>query len=65
MTGVAPSLVQAFTALVGPWPPLRLRAWDGSTAGSAEGDAVLLVRSRKALRYLLWRPDELGLARDG
>ncbi len=41
--------------------PLRIRAWDGSEAGP--GDAPLLhVRSRRALRRLLWEPNELGIA---
>ncbi|MFR0354743.1 class I SAM-dependent methyltransferase [Streptomyces sediminimaris] len=41
--------------------PVRLRAWDGSEAGPADGP-VLVVRSRRALRRLLWEPGELGLA---
>ncbi len=41
--------------------PVRLRAWDGSEAGPADGP-VLVARSR-ALRRILWRPGELGLAR--
>jgi cyclopropane-fatty-acyl-phospholipid synthase len=46
--------------------PLRIRAWDGSEAGppaSAPGEPVLVVRKRQALRRLLWKPGELGLAR--
>jgi cyclopropane-fatty-acyl-phospholipid synthase len=42
--------------------PVRLRAWDGSEAGPSDGP-VLVIRSRRALRRLLWRPGELGLAR--
>jgi cyclopropane-fatty-acyl-phospholipid synthase len=42
--------------------PVRIRAWDGSEAGPAEGP-VLVIRSRRALRRLLWAPGELGLAR--
>ncbi|MFI8522503.1 class I SAM-dependent methyltransferase [Streptomyces sp. NPDC085481] len=42
--------------------PVRLRAWDGSEAGPADGP-VLVVRERRALRRLLWKPGELGLAR--
>jgi cyclopropane fatty-acyl-phospholipid synthase-like methyltransferase/DUF1365 family protein len=42
--------------------PVRLRAWDGSEAGPADG-SVLVLRSRRALRRLLWAPGELGLAR--
>ena len=41
---------------------MRLRAWDGSEAGPADGP-VLVIRSRRALRRLLWAPGELGLAR--
>ncbi|MET9895724.1 cyclopropane-fatty-acyl-phospholipid synthase family protein [Streptomyces sp. NPDC006465] len=47
-------------ALGGPLP-LRLRAWDGSEAGPP-GTPVVVVRSRRALRRLLWQPGELGLA---
>ena len=42
--------------------PVRIRAWDGSEAGPA-GAPVVVLRSRTALRRLLWNPDELGLAR--
>ena len=42
--------------------PVRLRAWDGSEAGPA-GAPVLVARSPRALRRILWRPGELGLAR--
>src|ERR1700746_304192 len=42
--------------------PARIRAWDGSEPGPAN-DPVLVVRSRRASRRLLWRPGELGLAR--
>ena len=42
--------------------PVRVRAWDGSEAGPADGP-VLVIRSRRALRRLLWAPGELGLAR--
>jgi cyclopropane-fatty-acyl-phospholipid synthase len=41
--------------------PVRLRAWDGSVAGP-DGGPVLVVKHRRALRRLLWRPNELGLA---
>ncbi len=47
-------------ALGGPLP-VRLRAWDGSETGPA-GGPVVVVRSRRALRRLLWQPGELGLA---
>jgi cyclopropane-fatty-acyl-phospholipid synthase len=42
--------------------PVRLRAWDGTEAGPDDGP-VLVVRHRRALRRLMWQPNELGLAR--
>jgi cyclopropane-fatty-acyl-phospholipid synthase len=42
--------------------PVRLRAWDGSETGPPDAPLVV-VRSRRALRRLVWAPDELGLAR--
>ncbi|WP_319431393.1 cyclopropane-fatty-acyl-phospholipid synthase family protein [Mycobacterium sp. RTGN5] len=41
--------------------PVRIRAWDGSEAGPV--GPVLVIRSRRALRRLMWAPGELGLAR--
>jgi cyclopropane-fatty-acyl-phospholipid synthase len=48
--------------LASPELPIRIRAWDGSETGP-ESAAVLVVRSRTALRRLIWAPGELGLAR--
>ncbi|MCS0605855.1 cyclopropane-fatty-acyl-phospholipid synthase family protein [Streptomyces sp. LP11] len=60
-TGAAHRLAAlAADALGGPLP-VRLRAWDGSETGPA-GAPVVVVRSRRALRRLLWQPGELGLA---
>ena len=42
--------------------PVRLRAWDGSEAGPPDAP-VVVVRSRRALRRLVWAPGEMGLAR--
>lgn len=42
--------------------PVRVRAWDGSEAGPADGP-VLVIKRRRALRRLLWAPGEMGLAR--
>ncbi|QDY77130.1 SAM-dependent methyltransferase [Streptomyces qinzhouensis] len=62
MTPVAPKLTALAEALLGAPFPLRIRAWDGSEAGPPDGP-VLVVRHRRALRRLLWRPGELGPAR--
>ncbi|MFE5371360.1 class I SAM-dependent methyltransferase [Streptomyces mirabilis] len=48
--------------LVGAPLPIRIRAWDGSEAGPPGAPAVV-VRNRRALRRLLWKPGEVGLAR--
>ncbi|MEV6674191.1 cyclopropane-fatty-acyl-phospholipid synthase family protein [Streptomyces sp. NPDC051162] len=42
--------------------PVRIRAWDRSEYGPP-GTPTLVVRHRRALRRLLWKPGELGLAR--
>ena len=42
--------------------PVRLRAWDGSETGPPEAP-VVVVRRRRAVRRLMWQPNELGLAR--
>jgi cyclopropane-fatty-acyl-phospholipid synthase len=42
--------------------PVALRGWDGSRSGPAEAPA-LVVRHPRALRRLLWQPNQLGLGR--
>jgi cyclopropane-fatty-acyl-phospholipid synthase len=58
----AAGLIAGVAARVGLDLPVRLRAWDGSEAGPA-GPPVVVLRSPSALRRILWRPGELGLAR--
>jgi cyclopropane-fatty-acyl-phospholipid synthase len=60
--GVAAVLAPVARWFLGGDLPVRLRAWDGSEAGP-DGGPVLVLRSRQALRRLLWQPGELGLAR--
>ncbi|UQX89571.1 cyclopropane-fatty-acyl-phospholipid synthase family protein [Jatrophihabitans telluris] len=59
------NVAQRLTDLVGPLLggdlPVRVRGWDGSEAGP-EDAPLLHVTSRRALRRLLWEPNELGLA---
>jgi cyclopropane-fatty-acyl-phospholipid synthase len=59
---VAERLHDVLLRLFGREAPVRIRAWDGSEAGPTDAP-VILVHSRRALRRMLWRPDELGLAR--
>jgi cyclopropane-fatty-acyl-phospholipid synthase len=59
----AASRLQSFAEqLFGVPLPMRIRAWDGSQAGPP-GVPTVVVRNRRALRRLLWKPGELGLAR--
>jgi cyclopropane-fatty-acyl-phospholipid synthase len=62
MADAAPRLQGLFTQLLGAPLPVRIRAWDGSQSGPP-GAPTLVVRNRRALRRLLWKPGELGLAR--
>lgn len=61
-TGVADRLVPTLERLLGAELPVRVRGWDGSEAGPPDAP-VLCLRSRRALRRLLWQPNELGLGR--
>ncbi|HYH25441.1 MAG TPA: cyclopropane-fatty-acyl-phospholipid synthase family protein [Blastococcus sp.] len=60
---VAERLFDATGAVLGGQQlPVRIRAWDGSTAGPP-GAPTIVVRSPRALRRLLWAPGEVGLGR--
>ncbi|MEV1008647.1 cyclopropane-fatty-acyl-phospholipid synthase family protein [Streptomyces sp. NPDC049881] len=61
MKNVAPALTDLLAHALGGRPPIRLRAWDGSQAGPP-GAPLVVLRTPRALRRLLWQPDELGLA---
>jgi len=43
--------------------PIRVRCWDGSEAGPPASKAAILIRDPRALKRLVWAPNELGLAR--
>jgi cyclopropane-fatty-acyl-phospholipid synthase len=58
----ADRVVHILERLLGTPVPLRIRAWDGSVAGATDGP-TLLINSRRALRRLIWQPDEVGLGR--
>ncbi len=60
--GAAPQLIQLLQQYLQGPSPVRVRTWDGSEAGPA-GAPLVVLRSRRALRHLLWQPGELGLAR--
>ncbi|MGW3692077.1 class I SAM-dependent methyltransferase [Streptomyces sp. NPDC005125] len=58
----ADTLTPLIKWLFGSPPVVGVRLWDGSRLGPTEGP-VLVLRSPLALRYLVWNPGELGLAR--
>jgi cyclopropane-fatty-acyl-phospholipid synthase len=60
--GDARYLASALEQALGGALPVGVRTWDGGCAGPDTGPTVVL-RNRRALRRLLWRPGELGLAR--
>ncbi|MET8633668.1 cyclopropane-fatty-acyl-phospholipid synthase family protein [Streptomyces sp. NPDC004680] len=62
MADAAPRLTSLVEQLLGTPLPVRIRAWDGSESGPP-GAPALVVRNRRALRRLLWKPGELGLVR--
>lgn len=51
-----------FEALLGGPPPLRVRLWDGTTLGPDTATSIA-IRDPVALRYIMWAPGELGMAR--
>lgn len=75
--GAAGRIATVLDRLLGSPFPLRIRAWDGSIAGAGgdhgaareDGAAAgsepptLVVSHRRAIRRLLWQPDEVGFAR--
>src|SRR5215203_6039923 len=50
-------------AVLGTDLPVRVECWDGSSSGPADAAAVVTFRSRRALRRLIWAPNQLGFAR--
>ncbi|NYG59079.1 cyclopropane-fatty-acyl-phospholipid synthase [Nocardioides daedukensis] len=61
MSGVATRIADGLRPLVRGDLPVRLVAWDGSTAGPADAPLVVL-NSPRALSRVFWRPGELGAA---
>ncbi len=59
----AESVYGLVRAVLGGEIPLRIRCWDGSEAGPPDAPVRLVLRRRRALRRLVWAPNELGIAR--
>ncbi|WP_027931869.1 SAM-dependent methyltransferase [Amycolatopsis thermoflava] len=60
--GVAGAVGELLHTALGQVVPIRIRCWDGSETGPPDAP-VLHIRHRRALRRLLWAPNELGVAR--
>jgi cyclopropane-fatty-acyl-phospholipid synthase len=61
---VAATLEPVATAIFGGAPPVGVRCWDGSEIAATERDApTVVLASSDAIRWLVWAPGELGLAR--
>ncbi|MGH8965535.1 MAG: SAM-dependent methyltransferase, partial [Actinomycetes bacterium] len=60
-TDVAGALGRVLTPVLGGTLPVRLRAWDGSSVGPDDAPTVT-IHTPDALRRLIYRPGELGLA---
>ena len=63
MSSVAETLSPLICFLCRGEPPLRMRFWDGSELGQADGGATVVFKSPNVVRRVLWHPGELGLAR--
>ncbi|MGA5564512.1 class I SAM-dependent methyltransferase [Streptomyces platensis] len=62
MADAAGRLTKLAEEVLGAPLPVRVRAWDRSESGPP-GAPTLVIRHRRALRRLLFKPGELGLAR--
>ncbi|MGH8861758.1 MAG: SAM-dependent methyltransferase, partial [Jatrophihabitantaceae bacterium] len=60
---VAEILQPLVSATLGDGVPIRVRGWDGSEIGPPDAPVCLNIRSRRALRRMLWAPNELGFTR--
>jgi cyclopropane-fatty-acyl-phospholipid synthase len=58
-----PAVAPLVAELLGGAPGLAVEAWDGSRVVPPDAAARLVLRSPRALRRILGRPGELGLAR--
>lgn len=58
----AERLLSAFEGAMGIPIPVHVRCWDGSEAGP-DSDVTVVFRNRRAVRRVLWSPNELGLVR--
>ncbi len=60
---VASRLEPVVNAALGTDLPVRIDCWDGSSIGPPDAAMAVRFASRRALRHLVWAPNELGFAR--
>ncbi|HZC71713.1 MAG TPA: cyclopropane-fatty-acyl-phospholipid synthase family protein [Jatrophihabitans sp.] len=60
---VADTVAPLVTAALGDRVPIRVTCWDGSAVGPSSAALSLVIRNRRALRRIVWAPNELGFAR--
>ncbi len=60
---VAETMQPLVAAALGDGVAIKVRCWDGSEVGPADAALRITIRNRRALRRLLWAPNELGFAR--
>jgi cyclopropane-fatty-acyl-phospholipid synthase len=61
--GAAEIIEPLVRAAVGEGVPVEVRAWDGSRTGPESAPLRITFNHRRALRRLLWEPNELGFVR--
>jgi cyclopropane-fatty-acyl-phospholipid synthase len=61
-TSVAGAIEELIAPMFGGRLPIKVRAWDGSSAGP-DGVPVVVLSSPRALAHIAWAPGELGMAR--
>ena len=59
----AERLAPLVQATLGDQVPIRLRCWDDSVFGPADAPVSVHIVRRRALRRIMWQPNELGFAR--
>jgi cyclopropane-fatty-acyl-phospholipid synthase len=59
----AETLAPLVSSTLGDQVPIRIRCWDGSEFGPADAPVSIHVVRRRALRRIMWQPNELGFAR--
>jgi cyclopropane-fatty-acyl-phospholipid synthase len=60
---VAETVQPLVHATLGDNVAIKVRCWDGSEVGPSEASLQLTIENRRALRRLMWAPNELGFAR--